>query len=331
MKIVRHRPRLCTLCAVFLYIITGFSCGGIGALELPLSPSEACLALPAPEAPSEIGGEGATFSVLQGNLWMLPVRRLLVPYEFSTDREERLERFIQAVRSCEPEVVLLQEVFERAVVSKLAAHLPGYTVLTSGASDFTGTFNASGLVTLTRLPVDNIRYREFSALPPGSRPYELMARKGLLAVDVEVDGVLTTILNVHLYGSSFPETAVRTRLNQLSEVLAFVRGLEAADRRVLVGGDFNIARDDLASTLPGGWQVSDHGPTYDPSRNPYTVQGANDTAANHEDRRLGRGAQAIDFLLGAPLSGVSLVSTVVDSLLVSDHQLVHHVVTMGGR
>jgi len=328
MKIVRHRPRLCTICAAFLYITAGFSCGGIGALEVPLSPPQACVALPVPDAPSEVGGEGTTFSVLQGNLWMLPVRRLLVPYDFSTDREVRLERFIEAVRSCEPEVILLQEIFERSVVSKLEAHLPGYTVLTSGASDLTGTFNASGLVTLTRLPVRNLRYREFSALPPGSRPYELMARKGVLAADVEVDGVTTTILNVHLYGSSFPESAVRTRLDQLAEVLAFVRGLEASDRRVLVGGDFNIARDDLASTLPEGWQVSEHGPTYDPSRNHYTVQGANDTAANREDRRLGRGAKTIDMLLGAPLSGVELVSSVVDSLLVSDHQLVHHFVTM---
>lgn len=331
MTIVRHRPRLCTVCALFLYIAAGFSCGGIGALEVPLSPPEACLALPTAEAPSAVGDEGTTFSVLQGNLWMLPVRRLLVPYDFSTDREQRLERFIEAVRSCEPEVILLQEVFERSVVSKLEAHLPGYTVLTSGASDFTGTFNASGLVTLSRLPAGNPRYREFSALPPGSRPYEFMARKGVLAVDVEVGGVATTILNVHLYGSSFPESAVRTRLNQLAEVLALVRGLEAADLRVLVGGDFNIARDDLASTLPDGWQVSEHGPTYDPSRNHYTVQGANDTAANHEDRRLGRGARTIDLLLGAPLSGVELASTVVDSLLVSDHQLVYHLVTMTGQ
>ncbi len=331
MTIVRHRPRLCTICAVFLYIATGFSCGGIGALEVPSSPPETCLALPVLETASDVGEVGTTFSVLQGNLWMLPVRRLLVPYDFSTDREERLARFIQAVRSCEPEVVLLQEVFERSIVSKLEAHLPGYTVLTSGASDFTGTFNASGLVTLTRLPVGNLRYREFSSLPPGSRPYELMARKGVLAVDVEVGGVATTILNVHLYGSNSPESAVRTRLNQLAEVLTFVRDLEAAERRVLVGGDFNIARDDLTSTLPDGWQVSEHGPTYDPSRNHYTVQGANSTAANHEDRRLGRGAKTIDMLLGAPLSHFELVSTVVDSLLVSDHQLVHHLVTVAGQ
>jgi endonuclease/exonuclease/phosphatase family metal-dependent hydrolase len=330
MTIVRHRPRLCTVCALFLYIATGFSCGGIGALEVPLA-AEACLALPTAAAHSEAGGEATTLSVLQGNLWMLPVRRLLVPYDFSTDRKERLERFIRVVRSCEPEVVLLQEVFERSVVSELEVHLPGYTVLTSGDSDFTGTLNASGLVTLTRLPVGDVTYREFSALPPGSRPYELMARKGVLAVDVEVDGVATTILNVHLYGSSFPESAVSTRMNQLAEVLALVRGLEAAELRVLVGGDFNIGRDELASTLPDGWRVSEHGPTYDPSRNPYTVQGANDTAGNHEDRRLGRGAQTIDLLLGAPLSGVELASTVVGSLLVSDHQLVYHVVTMEGQ
>jgi hypothetical protein len=95
---------------------------------------------------------------------------------------------------------------------------------------------------------------------------------------------------------------------------------------VLVGGDFNIVRDELAARLPVGWAMSQHGPTYDPSRNPYTVQGANDTEGNRQNRRLGQGTKAIDFLLSAPAAGVRVSSRVLDTLVVSDHQFLQHVV-----
>jgi endonuclease/exonuclease/phosphatase family metal-dependent hydrolase len=277
------------------------------------------------EAREELA-EGGGLTILQGNLWMLPVRPLLVPFEFATDRPARLERLIAAVHACRPAVVLLQEVFERSAVDLLEQHLPDYEVMTSGETDFTGTVNSSGLVTLTRLRVDGARFQAFAPLPPGHTTYEVMARKGILATEVRTDDFEATVLNVHLYGSRHPAEAPVRRAEQLAEVLSLVADLEQDGRRVLVGGDFNIVREDLASRLPDGWAMSQHGPTYDPSRNPYAVQGANDTA-HHWQQRLERiGGRAIDFLLTPPSARVRLSSQVLDDLVVSDHQFIHHTV-----
>jgi endonuclease/exonuclease/phosphatase family metal-dependent hydrolase len=267
-----------------------------------------------------------SLTILQGNLWMLPFRPLLVPFEFATDRPARLERLVGAVTTCRPAIVLLQEVFELSAVELLARHLPDYQVLTSGETDFTGTINSSGLVTLTRVPVDDTRFQPFAHLPLGHTAYEVMARKGILATRVVSKDFEGTVLNVHLYGSRHPAEAPVRRGEQLREVLDLVESLEASGQRVLIGGDFNIAREELQTKLPAGWAVSQHGPTYDPRLNPYTAQGANDTPANRQRRIVGAGARAIDFLLSPPSAGVHLVSQVLDGLLVSDHQFIHHTV-----
>ena len=317
MTLVRERPMLCAGCVLALYLMMGLRVGSIRSLDLPEEPDVAC--------PVVEDGLEPALTVLQGNMWMLPARPLLVPFTPSTDRKARLERLVSVIGTCRPAVVILQEVFEQSMASLIAEHLPEYRALTSERSDFTGTLNASGLVTLTRLPVQDVRFHSFGALPRGSRIFEMMARKGVLAVDVETDGLPTTILNVHLYGARVPASSSETRSRQLAEVLGLARELEAQGRRVLVGGDFNIRREELASALPGGWAMSDHGPTYDPGRNPYTGLGAN-RRFNTDDGA----ARTIDFLLSAPNAGVTVSSEILHSLVVSDHELLHHVVLAAG-
>ena len=314
MTLVRERPLLCVGCALVLYLLMGMRVSDVRSLDLPADGSVEC---PAVDAGSE-----PTISVLQGNMWMLPVRPLLVPFTASTDRKARLERLVHAIRTCRPEVVILQEVFDRSMADLIAEHLPEYRAATSGKTDFTRTMNASGLLTLTRLPVEEVRFHSFAALPTGSRLYEIMARKGVLAVDVRVAGLATTILNVHLYGARVPADASATRSSQLGEVVELARALEEQGRRVLVGGDFNIRRQQLAEELPSGWAISEHGPTYDPARNPYTARGAN-RHLNLDDRA----ARTIDFLLAAPHAGLTVSSDILHRLTVSDHELLHHVVT----
>lgn len=315
MTLVRERPLFCAGCTLVLYLLLGLHVGGIRSLELPEDAHVEC--------PTGDGGTGPALTVLQGNMWMLPARPLLVPFTPSTDRKARLERLVHAIQTCRPAVVILQEVFDRSMVNLIARHLPEYQAVTSGKTDFTRTMNASGLLTLTRLPVEDVRFHSFAALPRGSRFYEMMARKGMLAVDVEADGLTTTIFNVHLYGARVPADASATRSSQLGEVLELARALEEEGRRVLVGGDFNIRREQLTTKLPSGWAISEHGPTYDPTRNPYTERGAN-KHLNLDDRA----ARTIDFLLAAPHAGLKVSSDVLHAITVSDHELLHHVVSM---
>jgi endonuclease/exonuclease/phosphatase family metal-dependent hydrolase len=312
-----------------LYAFAGITVSDVDSLDLTDPVAQAC---PAPLLPPPAPGEPESptresFSILQGNLWMLPARPLLVPFPFSTDRKRRLERLVEAIRTCRPEVVLLQEVFERPMVRLLARHLPEYQVLTSGESDITGILNASGLVTLTRLPVERTGYFPFGPLPKGTKAVEALARKGILAVDVTGPAFNGTILNLHLYAWETP-LENRVTWTQLKEVLDLVERLEDQGRSVLVAGDFNIRRHVLEESLPAGWTVADHGPTFDVRRNPYTIQGSNNNPVRLKERRLGTGVRTIDLLLSPPATRVSVNSRVLEAFFVSDHQFIQHTVAI---
>lgn len=322
-SLARKRPRMLAFLGISVYGFAGFTVGDVHSLRLVTPPPESC---PVSSAPASGGGH-TPLTVLQGNTWMLPVRPLLFPFAFATDREPRLERLIEVVRACKPEVVVLQEVFERSMVRLVGRSLPGYSVFTSGESDFFGTVNASGLVTLTRLPAGEVQFRPFAPLPDGAKTIEKMARKGVLAVDLGIEGEEVTILNTHLYAWDGPEEEAITD-GQLEEVLDYVDALEASGRRVLVVGDFNIRRAELARRLEEGWTMSQHGPTYVPDSNPYTVQGANNTPLKRAERRNHRGARTIDFLLASPSAPVGMTSRVLAEPLVSDHQILYHTVSI---
>ncbi len=330
MTFILLRQRLAIFLGLFVYLLAGLTVTDLQSLQVVTEPAPACpasLLAEVGEAGGAPGGpEGApVLTVIQGNAWMLPTRPLLLPYAFSTDRKERLEALVDMVRGCRPDVVLLQEVFETAVVDLLIRRLPDYRVITSGESDITGTVNASGLVTLTRLPAGNVRFHEFSRLPPRAKTIERLGRKGFLAVDVVAPGFRGSIVNLHLYASR-DATEAGISSDQLTEVVTFAEAERRADRRVLVAGDFNLTDEEMAGLLPEPWQVSRHGPTYDPRRNRYTVEGANNTPGNHEDRRLGRGVKTVDHLINPDTAWLRVRSGVLDRVPLSDHYFLQHVV-----
>jgi len=338
---IRKRPRLAALFAVALYLFAGLTVTDVHSVEFEAERPGRCPTAMRlggvthdPDGPAsreaakrEASAQAtpAAFTVFQGNLWMLPSRPLLMPYLLSTDRRERLERLVRTIRACGPDVVLLQEVFERSVVEVMVRHFPDYRVVTSDETDFAGTVNASGLVTLTRLPVTAVRFHPFDRLPGGSKTIEVIARKGVLEVEVAGPDFAGTLLNLHLYAPRHDGERAVAR-DQLNQALAVARDAERRGRQVLLAGDFNLAPHEMTSGLPDGWALSEHGPTYDPMANPYTVQGSNDTPGNHRDRRLGRGVRTIDFLAVAPSAGITVRSRVMDSLLLSDHHFLLHTV-----
>lgn len=336
MALIRQRPRLTLLLGLFLYMLVGFTVSDIQSLESRPADPESCpapLLRRGPDGGGHAGGPrtgGSGLTILQGNAWMLPSRPLLLPYVFSVDRRERLEKLVEIILACRPDVVVLQEVFEVSMVRLLARTLPAYRVLASGRTDLTGTLNASGLVTLTRLPVRGVHFQEFEPLPVTAKAMERLGRKGLLAVDVDSPGFRGTILNLHLYAArDAAEEAFAQQ--QLAEVVGFARERAAAGWTPLLAGDFNLEPRRAIPHLPEGWAVSDHGPTYDPKRNAYTVRGSNNTPGNHDDRRMGLGVKTVDWLAHPAEHGFVTVSEVLEGPALSDHFFVQHVVLPTGR
>ncbi len=306
----RARPRLLALLAVGIYLLAGFTTPGIRGGRVVAQTIERC---PAPTLAAGGGADGIT--VLQGNAWMLPTRPLLLPYQFSIDGRARIETLIRVVRSCRPGLVLLEEVFEKSMVEVLEQSLPEYRVFTSGETDFTGTVNASGLVTLSRLPAGGAIFHPFAALPAGAQTIEKLGRKGFLALAVDAPGFRGTVVNLHLYAFREPAEADITR-GQLGEVVDYAREEEAHGRRVLLAGDFNLDRGDMEALLPTAWAISSHGPTYDPTGNRYAVTG---------------GVRTIDFLVNAAPGVVVVRSHLLKDPHLSDHWFLEHRITLGGE
>lgn len=310
-----RRPRLASCGAVLLYLVValGFTpFGGAHRVEAAAS------------CPAELlGADEGTLTVLQGNLWMLPYRPLLIPRSFATDRRSRMERFVALVGACRPDVIALQEVFESSVVRSLDRALPDYRVHTSGARDALGSVNRSGLVTLTRVPARAGSHHPFGALPAEARLIERLGRKGFLVTEVAARGIHLTLVNTHLFSAQSAAEEVWS-FAQLAELEAFVRGARDEGRTVAVVGDFNLEPAQIAPRLGAQWRISDTGPTYDPVLNPYTGQGANHAEAHADPRVAASGRRTIDLLaLSSPLD-VELHSGVLERPFLSDHQFVAH-------
>ena len=302
------------------YVLTALTFTDLDAVEVS---AEAPWSCPEPLRRQGDGNAGPGLTLLQGNLWMLPGRPLLLPYDFSTDRELRLERLVLLVRTCEPAVVALQEVFDVSVLEALTEALPGYRAHASGITEAIGSVNRSGLVTLTRVPAHPRAFRGFRGLPGDAKLIERLGKKGFLVTDVSVPGHHVTIVNTHLYASR-DSTEAGIAMAQLEEILDFVAAERTDGRTVLLAGDFNLERPDLSALTGDGWTLSSHGPTYDPALNPYTVQGANDTAGNHRLRATGSGRRTIDFAAARLAPDEWLASEVLGQPLLSDHQFLAH-------
>lgn len=326
LSVLRRRPRLGVSFLGSAYLALGLTFTHLGDVRAapPLDP-ETC---PAPLSAADSPVDGVT--VLQGNLWMLPHRPLLLPYAFASDRDDRLRRLIQVVRTCRPQVVALQEVFEQSVVNALVRALPEYEPHTSGQRTAAGTVNTSGLLTLTRIPARHAQFSPFPDLPMDAKLIERMGRKGFLATEVATGDLRAVLVNAHLYSPRTPDE-VALADEQLGTLLAFADSASTLERPVILVGDFNLDRAGLGARLGEGWTLSRHGFTYDPVRNPYTVRGANNTRGNHRDRLQGRGRRAVDFLALPARAGLRVYSRVVDRPLLSDHQFLAHRLTSGDR
>ncbi|MBW3533819.1 MAG: endonuclease/exonuclease/phosphatase family protein [Gemmatimonadetes bacterium] len=311
------------LLGMCVWAVVGVTTAGVQPIdpqERPVGDAGAC-----PATLLEDPRAGGGLTVLQGNFWMLPTRPLLVPYAFSTDRMQRLERLIETVARCRPMVVVLQEVFDWSVLRALAESLPEYRVVTSGRTGFMGHLNVSGLLTLSRVPVGDTRFHGFGRLPDEASTVEKLGGKGFLVSEIDAPGFRGNLVNLHLYASRDALEATVTR-KQLAEVLAFVRREERLGRPTLLVGDFNLSRSEMEGLLPTAWTLSSHGPTYDRLTNPYTAEGANGglpwkQAPSHTDA-----VRAIDFLVASGMTPVRIRSRVLNQLPLSDHHFLQHVV-----
>ena len=84
----------------------------------------------------------------------------------------------------------------------------------------------------------------------------------------------------------------------------------------------------MKRSLPEGWAIAQHGPTFNATVNPYTVQGSNNTPIRHREKAEGTGIRAIDLLVSPPSADVGVTSRVLNTVFLSDHQFIQHTVNV---
>lgn len=194
----------------------------------------------------------------------------LLPWPFNEgDDGSRAERIAAAIRAYD--VVCLQEVFRESMRNILVSALKrdGYEV----RPRFGGSFfkQDSGLVVASRAPIAETGWTKFGARGPVTKG-DFWSHKGVVAVRLDFDGKVLTVVNTHLMSDPEEVGEFRSvRERQLQDVLRLARDT-ARGGPVLHAGDFNIA-------APGGL-IDASVPAFDGEYRPMlTALGARDLLA----------------------------------------------------
>ena len=227
--------------------------------------------LPPVGANAEAKTAGATIRVLSANL-------LLFPFPFFFNQQERIDEFTQCVRELNPDIILIQEVWDNRSLALLIAALPDYySIYSSGAG-----YNYSGLLTLSRFPPKTATIRRF-AISLRHSLEEFIAQKAILQVELATGERSLHLINTHLY-SAPPERSYRPNLNQF-KLLTGISGKIAG--RFIVGGDMNLRPEDITTLMPANLQS----------------EGCNLPTAGYPNL-----SQKLDYIMAGNTSGQTVIS-----------------------
>jgi exonuclease III len=181
---------------------------------------------------------GASVKVLSANL-------LLFPFPFFFNQQERIDEFTKIVRELNPDIILIQEVWDNRSLGLLIAAFPDYySIYSPGAG-----YNYSGLLTLSRFSPKTATVRRFATSLRHSLE-EFIAQKAILQIELTTGEKPLHLINTHLY-SAAPDRSYRPNLDQF-RLLAEIAGKIAG--RIIVGGDMNLRPEDITALMPANLQ-----------------------------------------------------------------------------
>lgn len=211
-------------------------------LALPL------LALAALAAPTA-AEDALELRIVSLNAWGLP---------WADDRAGRIAALGPALTALEPDVVVLQEVWQAADVAALEAALAEAGLPHAAHAD-EGLFG-SGLVIAARYPLGNVAFDAFSLAGKPHKPYhgDWYARKGVLGATLDTDLGPVRIAAAHLHARYGAAEYAPHQVTQALEAADWLGDLGArpppdpfdpARPPLVLAGDLNAGRDDLPFRL----------------------------------------------------------------------------------
>ncbi|XOU94304.1 MAG: endonuclease/exonuclease/phosphatase family protein [Candidatus Kerfeldbacteria bacterium] len=149
-----------------------------------------------------------------------------LPWPLSINKNKRLNNLIAIIKQYDFDVVAMQEMWLTYDINKIKKFLPSYHVTTVNNT----FFNFSGLVTLTKLKVNNKAFLPFTKL---GLHKEFFTKKGLLSTEIKINNQAIKILNTHLFfpRSKKQDKTLNLQLSQLNKYLG--------NNPTILSGDFN--------------------------------------------------------------------------------------------
>jgi endonuclease/exonuclease/phosphatase family metal-dependent hydrolase len=178
--------------------------------------------------------------VLTWNVWGVPL--------VSTHLQARMRALPDAIAALEPDVILLQELWQKdhgeLVARGLERH--GYPFTHHFATTPQGK---TGLFIAARWPLGAATYRAFAIgrLPHSFWHLDWLVSKGIAACVLETPLGPVLVENTHLQAQYVTDTYAAERLSQASEIVILDRS--ELGRPLVLGGDFNSTASDLARTI----------------------------------------------------------------------------------
>ena len=247
-------------------------------------------------------------TVLNLNAWLLPFR-------LSAQNGKRLHTIFDLIRTIDPDIITLQEVWDISYLRQLKREFGDYSLL----ANTNKLFNESGLITFSRYPVIHNKLHRFKT----NRKYKLLERlvkKGFMVTTIDVYGKEIDIVNTHLYQSDPFSKETHKQITR-KQLLCLQDFFKKSTRPVLACGDFNIHYDELKLqkllfTLPNGKSL--------------TTVSKNNEFSNKKFNKTRIMSRQLDYFMYKE-NGVhiSVTTKVFDELLVSDHYPLYAEVTFG--
>jgi endonuclease/exonuclease/phosphatase family metal-dependent hydrolase len=195
--------------------------------------------------------------ILSANMWLLPPPA-------SLDNQKRINAFVKLAKKLDPDVINFQEVWLKQYAQKIKSALPNYH-FTSPKSLF---YNKSGLITLTKEKPFSKKFHQFK-IKRQYNPFERIARKGFLRVQIKIKDKTISIINAHIYHSRHTAT-IKLKLGQIKEVLRVARENGPA----IIAGDLNTPPNFYKNLIKNFLTEEKNPETYS-EKNKYTHMMAN--------------------------------------------------------
>ncbi|MEW6708860.1 MAG: endonuclease/exonuclease/phosphatase family protein [Candidatus Riflebacteria bacterium] len=157
---------------------------------------------------------------------------MLFPPPMGEQQEERIRVFAETIRPLNPDLILLQEIWDNNSLIIIADVFRDYNLAFSPAS----LYNRSGLVTLSRNEFSKIDFIMFP-LDIRHNPEELLAQKGALTTMIKRGTREIRVINSHLYSASADQD-YRPNPGQL----AFLKNMVdfSSNQPTILAGDLNL-------------------------------------------------------------------------------------------